>query len=197
MKDNKGYSLVELVIVLAIIAVLGGMAIYSISLLIGQYARECANNTSAVLDKEKNYALTKSATVDCYVEIVMRDDDGYYARYYVPGSAITQTEWVLLEEQKIGKKSVSMVATLENTGTGAAHDVTIEEGTSIKIVYNRSSGAFKGTVVSDGSDGDTGSLPAIGEIGNEQCTKIIIEQGKEYEIKLYPATGKHVLSRLN
>lgn len=197
MKDNKGYSLVELVIVIAIISAIGGMAIYSISLLIGQYARECANNTSAVLDKEKNYALTKSATVDCYVEIVMKDDDGYYARYYVPGSAITEDEWVLIEEQKIGKKTVSMVATLVNSGTGVSRDVTIDSDTSIKIVYNRSSGAFKGTVESDGSGGDTGSLPAMSVIGNEQCTKIMIEQGREYEIQLYPATGKHVLSRLN
>ncbi len=195
MKDNKGYSLVELVIVIAIISAIGGMAIYSISLLIGQYARECANNTSAVLDKEKNYALTKSATIDCYVEIVMRDDDGYYARYYVPGSAITKNNWVLIEEQKIGKKSVSMVATLMNSGTGVSRDVTIDSDTSIKIVYNRSSGAFKGTVESDGSD--TGYLPSMGDIGNEQCTKIMIEQGREYEIQLYPATGKHVLSRLN
>lgn len=197
MKDNKGYSLVELVIVIAIIAAISGMAIYSLSLLFGQYARECANNTSAVLDKEKNYALTKSATVDCYVEIVMRDDDGYYARYYVPGSAITKTDWVLIEEQKIGKKSVSMVATLMNSGTGVSRDVTIDADTSIKIVYNRSSGAFKGTVESDGSGGDAGYLPSMSDIGNEQCTKIIIEQGKVYEIQLYPATGKHVLSRLN
>lgn len=197
MNDNKGYSLVELVIVIAIISAIGGMAIYSISLLIGQYARECANNTSAVLDKEKNYALTKSATVDCYVEIVMKDDDGYYARYYVPGSAITKTDWVLIEEQKIGKKSVSMVATLVNSGTGVSREVTIDSDTSIKIVYNRTSGAFKGTIESDGSGGDAGYLPSMSVIGNEQCTKIMIEQGREYEIQLYPATGKHVLSRLN
>lgn len=197
MKENKGFSLVELIIVLAIIAVLGGIVIYSLSLLTGQHARECANGTSAALDKEKNYALTKSATVDCYIEIVMRDGDGYYARYYTPGSAITQTDWILAEEQRLGRQRVSMIVTLENTDTGSVQNVTIDTDTSIKIVYNRTSGAFKGAVFSDGTDGDAGYLPDMDTIGRNQCTAITIEQGRIYEIELYPATGKHVLSRLN
>lgn len=192
MKDNKGFSLVELIIVVAIMAILLGMVFYSFSLMVGQYARECANNTSAVLDKEKNYALAKSATVDCYVEIVKRENDGYYARYYVPKSAITQNEWVLEEEQKLGKHKVEMTFTLENTG-----DVTLDADTSVKIVFNRSSGAFKGAVVDDGSDGDAGSLPDMSAPGIEKCTKITIIHGRTYEIQLYPSTGKHVLSRLH
>lgn len=197
MKENKGFSLVELIIVLAIVAVLGGIAIYSLSLLTGQHARECANNTSAALDKEKNYALTRSATVDCYIEIVMRDGEGYFARYYIPGSAITQTDWVLAEEQKLGRQRVSVIAALVSTDTGAIQNVTIDTDTSIKIVYDRTSGAFKGTVLSDGTDGDAGNLPDTDTIAGNQCTAITIDQGRTYEIELYPATGKHVLSRLN
>lgn len=196
MKNNKGFSLVELIIVVAIMTILLGMVFYSFSLMVGQYARECANNTSAVLDKEKNYALAKSATVDCYVEIIYRENDGYYARYYVPGSAITKTVWVLDEEQKLGKQKVSMEFTLENAGAGTTDNVTLDADTSVKIVFNRSSGAFKGAVVADGSEGDAGSLPDMLTLGSKQCTKITITQGRTYEITLYPSTGKHVLSRV-
>lgn len=197
MKDDKGYSLVELIIVLAILAVIAAMVFYSFSLMVGQYARECANNTSAVLDKEKNYALAKSATVDCYVEIVMRENDGYYARYYVPKSAITQDEWILEEEQKLGRHKVEMTFTLKDITAGTTRDVTLDADTSVKLVFNRSSGAFKGAVVADGSDGDAGSLPDMSAAGIEQCTKITIIHGRTYELQLYPSTGKHVLSRLH
>ena len=197
MKDDKGFSLVELIIVIAIMSIILGIVFYSFSLMVGQYARECANNTSAALDKEKNYALAKSATVDCYVEIVFREKDGYYARYYVPGSAITKTDWVLDEEQKLGKHNVSMEFTIENASAGTTRNVTLDANTSVKIIYNRSSGAFKGAVIADGSDGDTGSLPNMSVLDSEKCTAIQIVHGRTYEIKLYPSTGKHVLSRVN
>lgn len=197
MKNNKGFSLIELIIVIAIMSIVLGLVFYSFSLMVGQYARECANNTSAVLDKEKNYALARSATVDCYVEIVKRDNDGYYARYYVPGSAITKTDWVLDEEQKIGKHNVSMEFTIENKGAGTTQDVILDAGTSVKLVYDRSSGAFKGAVIADGSDGDAGSLPNMSVLGNEKCTEIRIAYGKTYKITLFPSTGKHVLEKVN
>ena len=42
--DNRGYSLIELVIVLAIIAVLMGTVFYSIILVFSANAKSCANN---------------------------------------------------------------------------------------------------------------------------------------------------------
>ena len=89
MKDDRGFSLVELIIVVAIMAVMGGFLFYGFSLLTGQNAKECANDLAAALNKEKNQALTKSATVDCYLEL-MHKSDGYYVRYYIPASAIAK-----------------------------------------------------------------------------------------------------------
>ena len=104
MNNNKGFSLVELIIVVAIMAVMGSFIFFSFGLLTGQDARKCANNISTVLDKEKNYALTKSTEVDCCVEISL-GSDGYYATYYVPDKAVGGTP-VQIEKQEIGKKSV-------------------------------------------------------------------------------------------
>ena len=208
MKDNKGFSLVELVIILAIIAALGSAMFYSFTLMTGQYARECANNLSAALDKEKNYALTRSASVDCYMEIV-KDGNSYVARYYVPESAIAEgsdltgngADWLYAEELKIGKSRVNISYKI-----GSGSEITIDDDTSVKFVYNRISGAMKAIVESDASEPAAaggmrrGYIPpnTDSSVHTLNGDKVIITllNGRKYEIEVYTATGKHVLSRV-
>lgn len=208
-KDNRGFSLVELVIVLAIIAVLGAAAYYSLMLMAGQYARECAVNLNAVLEKEKNYALTKSASVDCYVEIV-KQNNSYFARYYIPQSAVADgtdaggdgADWLLAEEKNIGKSRVDITYKI---GTGT--ETALDDDTSVKFVYDRISGAMKAIVDSDGTEPAEsgglrrGQLPQAGAPGmhalNGEEVLITLLNGKKYEIKIYTATGKHTLSRVD
>ncbi len=187
MKDDRGFSLVELIIVVAIMAVMGGFLFYGFSLLTGQNAKECANDLAAALNKEKNQALTKSATVDCYLEL-MHKSDGYYVRYYIPASAIAKgssdADWVLAEEEKIGKNAVDVTCTLDGT------DVVIADSRSVKIIYDRINGSVKGAVISDGS------TVKVDSITEYQQISFTIDCGRTYKIELFPATGKHVLSRL-
>ena len=209
MKDNKGFSLVELVIILAIMAALSGTIFYSFTLATGQYARECANNLSTALDKEKNYALTRSASVDCYMEII-KDGNSYVARYYVPESAIAEgtdltgngADWLLAEELKIGKSRVNITYQI-----GSGSEITIDDDTSVKFVYNRISGAMKAIVESDASEPAAaggvrrGYIPpnTDSSVHTLKGDKVIITllNGRKYEIELYTATGKHVLSRVD
>lgn len=207
MKDNKGFSLVELVIILAISAALSGTIFYSYTLMSGQYARECANNLSTALDKEKNYALTRSASVDCYMEVV-KVGNNYVARYYVPKSAIadgTGDDWLFAEEVKIGKSRVDLTYKIES-----GSEVTIGDHKSVKFVYNRISGAMKAIVELDLAD-DPDPHPVSGEsrgnlppdsdssVHTLNGDEVIIASsyGRRYEIKVYTATGKHVLSRVD
>lgn len=198
MKNNKGYTIVEMVIILAIIAVLGSAVFYSYTLLIGQYARECANNLSTSLDKAKNYALTRSASVDCYVEL-SKDNKGYHMKYYVPKNAIAlghdddgnflPDDWELAEELDIGNKRVKV--TCEFYNSSSMDDVEIDDSHSVKFVYNRISGALKGIGSSGSSDHGLDTI-------EESYTDVVINilNGREYEIHLYTATGKHELSRV-
>lgn len=194
--DNRGFSLVELVIVVAIMAVMGAFFFLGNALLAGQYTRECASDISAALSKEKNYALTKSATIDCYMELTY-DTDGFYVRYYQPKNAIATgkdpdsgsyqgDDWVLAEEEKVGKRNVRVVCTMEDGST-----VTIGTGHSVKFIYDRISGAFKRAVTSDGS------TQGIESDGTMFCTGIRIDGGRTYDITIYSATGKHVLTRVD
>lgn len=193
-RDNRGLSLVELVIVVAIMAVMGAFYFLGTSLLAGQYVRECASDISAALSKEKNYSLTRSATIDCYMELAY-DTDGYYVRYYQPKNAIATgkdptsgnyqgDDWVLADEEKIGRRSVSVVCTFDG-----GPDVTIGTGQSVKFIYNRISGAFKKAVISDGS------TQGIESEGTVFCTGIKISGGRIYDIAIHPETGKHELTR--
>lgn len=210
MKDNKGFSLVELVIVLAIIAALGGAMFYSFTLMTGQYARECANNLSAALDKEKNYALARSASVDCYMEIV-KAGNNYVARYYVPVSAIadgTGQDWLFAEELKIGKSRVGI--TYKIVSSSGSEIATIDDDKSVKFVYNRISGAMKAIVVSDVDSSAsppeagiskgflTDPTSTVHNLKDESVDKVIIDlvNGRRYEIEIFAGTGKHVLSRV-
>lgn len=204
MKDNRGFSLVELVIVLAIMAVLGSSIFYSYRLMIGQYARECANDLSAALNKEKNYALTRSATVDCYMEL-SKDSDGFYVAYYVPASAIAtgfgtddtdpEDDWVEVtgERKKIGKAQVDVKLSLSG-GTS----VTLSADQSVRFIYDRTNGSMKGIYIPDDPTVKGLSLDVSGNVNvTGKCEKITIVNGRTYEIEIYPATGKHVLSRVS
>ena len=175
MKNNKGFSLVELIIVVAIMAVMGGFIFMSFGLLTGQDARKCASNLSTVLDKEKNYALTKSAEADCYVEISLTSD-GYFAEYFVPEKAIG-TAMVSIDKQQIGKASVLISC----YGGDGSLKGTMTSGSKLKIVYNRVSGALKEVSINGTSD----------------IEMIRIDKGRTYEIELFTATGKHTLERTN
>lgn len=204
MKDNKGVSLVELVIVIAIMAILGTFVFVGFGLLTGQYARECANDLSAALSKEKNSSLTKSATIDCYMELLY-DDDGYHVRYYVPKNAIVKgdtppSDWVLADDQKVGSKRVYININWEYDG-GTSTSTVIQSGQSVKFIYDRISGALKASGESDGITPGIDSF-ILDDIANgvaAKCTKITItiDHGRTYEITLYPATGKHELTRVD
>ena len=54
-KDNKGYSLVELIIVIAIMALLTGTAFFSINMIFGAGAKACANDIKEALAENKEW----------------------------------------------------------------------------------------------------------------------------------------------
>ena len=149
--------------------------------------RECASDLSTALDKEKNYALTRSAMVDCYMELVC-ENNAYYVRYYQPRNAYVRATdsnpWIQAEEEKIGKGTVTVLCETSDAGS-----IKIEAGKSVKFVYDRITGAFKKIMTSDGT--------ALGTESGDKvtCEKITIKSGRTYEITIYEATGKHKLER--
>lgn len=191
MKENKGFSLVELLIVVAILGIMIGFVFIELPLLTGQHARKCANNMSAALGKEKNYALARSGTADCYMELLL-DSGGYHVKYYIPKNAVVEgndpADWVLAEDEEIGSSQVDVICSFDD-GTSASITAT----QSVKLVYRRTDGSLKYAATADGV---TEGLVGLGS-STLKCTGITFDRGRKYEITLYPDTGKHTLERVN
>jgi len=183
-KDNKGYSMIELLVIIALMGIIGAGLVYSFSLVTGQYARECASNLSATLDKARNYSFTKSASSDAYVEISL-GAEGYVATYYAPHSPIDAdaqpgtSDYVELEQDVIGKKSVDITCNLAD-----ASSFNITGAESVRIYYDRISGAFKEAARVSG-----------GTATKVFCDSITVKHGKTYKLTFYNATGQHTLER--
>lgn len=180
MRDNKGYSLVELVVVIAIIAIIGGAFAYTFVMVFNQQAKEGANGISLSLDKAKTYAMTKSGSSDAYLEISKASGGDYIVRQYVPVNPTSPSStYELAEEEELCDKSVSIVCHMKD---GSFYEIT--DTCKIKIYFDRVSGAYKKAVVDDGGAGKT-----------EYCSKIEVKKNATYLLTLISSTGKHKLER--
>ena len=122
--DNRGYSLIELVIVLAIIAVLMGTVFYSIILVFSANAKSCANNIQRSIGDCK---VTTMGKADAYMELFRESDGTVYTQMHVTESDGT-----------VGTNKVYV-------GYEADGDTktSLEAGDKIVIRFDRSSGGFR------------------------------------------------------
>lgn len=168
--NDKGVSLVELIIIIAIMAVLSTGLISMIGILNGRAARECAQDTLSALSKVRVLTLSKSAgappsgnasDADVYLEIIP-DSDG---RILIKQAKNNEDGVLVFDQISVGAANVDIIAEIN----GKEVNLT---GTDIKIAYDRATGAFL-------KYSDEGYM-----------TKLTFEQGKTYTIYMTPATGK-------
>lgn len=155
--------MIELVIVLAIIAVIMGTVFYSIILIFSANAKSTANDIQRAIGDCKVATMGKASA---YMELY-RDagNENVYTRMYVMDSS---GAYVPSEPQKVGPKKV----TVAYQPKGGSRTEFLP-GDSIEIWFDRATGGFK----ADGS----GNLYEI----------IFVEGGsKKYEITLTALTGK-------
>lgn len=173
--NDKGISLVELIIIIAIMAVLSTGLISMIGILNGRAARECAQDTLSALSKVRVLTLSKSAgappsgyasDADVYLEIIP-DSDG---RILIKQAKNNEDEVLVFDQISVGAANVDIIAEIN----GKEVNLT---GTDIKIAYDRATGAFL-------KYSDEGYM-----------TKLTFEQGKSYTIYMTPATGKATMEQ--
>ena len=76
-KNNEGFSLIELIIVIAIMAILSTFAFYGLHYLSMADAKGCAQDINSSVSNVKS--LTMSKTKDVYM-LLYRYDDNYYVK---------------------------------------------------------------------------------------------------------------------
>lgn len=128
--DNKGFSLVELVIVMAIILILGGVAFTGLSLLTSRPVDECARKIQMVLQGNRNTTMGKfSGSVK-----FTADSDGVYVEEIINGVSDGRV--------LIGQSGVS-VSVVSRVPGDAATTTTTVGATPIEVSFNRSDGSLK------------------------------------------------------
>lgn len=172
LKDHKGFSLVEMIIVIGIIGIVAGASLTMIGHLRSANTEKVAQDLSTALNKLQANTMGKKEKKDMYL---FKKNGVYYMCLVQSGAALDMTaEAVSVNQLGAG----GIIVSLSKNGAEAAE---IGEGESIKIRFNRS-GAFSidASTVFSGTDITSAA--------------IIIEGSIKYKVTLNRETGKNVVS---
>lgn len=163
-RNNRGYSLVELIVVIAIMAVLTGFVVLSVGMISTKKAKQCRDELESKLEYVRTVTMSKNATV---ANIYKNGDNEYVLKMKTTLNGVdSETEYVLDGEGCTMRYSKEASAVYSET-------LPEVDDTGIVIEFDRASGAIK--------------TDASGE-----CIRhIYVTKGnKTYGIKFYPETGK-------
>ncbi len=169
---NGGYTLVELIVVMAIMVVMAGGSVVAFASLRNYRAKTAKDEICNNLKEARTEAMAKKTA---WMKICT-DSDGL------------KIETSYREDKRLrGNIHVSY------TETGAAAETEIDSSHSLILTYARVSGAFEGIKTSTTADAD-GKLPNLmNGTSIVYCEKIHIQNGartKGYTITLNQETGK-------
>lgn len=174
--NNRGASLVELLIMLAIIAVLISGSFAAIGLINSSSIKQATRTTKDYLEKTRTKAMSVEA--DEWNMILSNDDDSYNLTLNKVvsgkdegGNTVTTTD--VVDEKNLGSRVTAQLVT-------ASDNKTIGDGDSLKVTFVPSSGAveavfYNGTKISS-SDGIIVIEYTVGE--------------RKTLVKLYTVSGK-------
>lgn len=169
MKNNKGMSLIEIIIVIAILAILTVGTLGGINYIRYGNAKECAYEINAALDKVRMEAMSRAEKPYLYL---YEFDNSYYMRQ---STASASAELLNETGVRLGNKQLRL---FYQTTLSAEQEITgFTGGTYMKLGFDKSTGGIS----SNSAD-------------SSYYNKIIIKDADgtvRYTITLIKATGKH------
>lgn len=177
MKNDKGFSLMEVIVVIAILAILSTIVAGMVLNQASWQVKEAMELMKASIGETKTEAMSKNRAS----LIITRDIKG---DYYVQ---ITGKE-----KKKLGGGRMTISYTVKET----AEETVIETGSPLQFSFYRSSGAF--TPIIDGKNEDGSyryrSEAVDGTFNMVYCNEIIIKSGSHRrELVLVRDTGKYYM----
>lgn len=174
MKNNKGFTLVELVIVVAIIAISITFVGATISSVFSYDNKKCIRSLDASISQCRVNAMSREGSP--YMKVV-RKEDGIYCEFYEKGKQVST--------EKIGKKKVTLTIV---PSWGGEWEVT--QGKPLYLSFHRGTGSFMS--LSGAENLENPSVP----IEDIYCKKISAKGSQEtISVVLVPPTGKHYVEK--
>ena len=170
-QDNRGMSLVEIIIVVAIMSIFIGTVGYGLSMISGKPAEECGQKLLSALQHTRTITMgKKDTTITIFMDAEERIAVKEVAVKLLDNDGNTTTEE---RESVVGAKGVAVICTMSDGST-----VNITGTNTVELKFDRGSGALRSTRV-NGIDNST------------VCTLITISKGDKIRyITITPVTGK-------
>ena len=174
-RKNAGVTIVEMIVVLALLAVATGIVLANVGNLSGYRARECAKKISSAIAENKVTTLGKAVNKEDLKWKITKEGNKVYFTVRMKKGSSEWDEKTLMGKGRMIVEYVDDSTTYEIVPTG---EVTLSNQVEkLELYYNRSSG----------------QLCKVGETDKCKISSIIVSnpaRTKVYEIKVYPLTGK-------
>ncbi len=199
--NNRGFSLIELIVILAIMAIMVGMGSLAMSLLTGSEARQACDKISAQLNEAKTGSMSR---YDEDLNIVYvsdptaydwADKEGYYVVKQLysftkdSSTGLPTTLYLGAEHRYICNGRVSMVLNYD----GGSYTVSPSDGNGIGITFDRSTGLFKDIRTDCGLD--TSGNVTFTTVSAQPESLELTSGLRSYKILFISETGKHTVER--
>lgn len=183
---NKGFTLIELIVVVAIMIVMAGAAAVTVTMLDSSYVEDAERGIKDYLSLGRTKSMSVAAK-DWYISISKEDNDYYVSLYkvvtknvQVGGVVEEQSETILMEKKKLGAK-ITITYSLYTTDTEYTM-MTVGETNKLEFHFDPSTGKVV-NVVYGTTDDSRGVAAGIGRIG-------IKRNDYDISLKVFYNTGK-------
>lgn len=133
-KDNKGLSLIEIIIVLAIMSIIGGAFLLTTSIATDKQVSSCAEKLVSSLEQTRNLAMGKQSG---FIEVWKTAGGSVYCRMTIDGQYYGSDASGIA----IGHSALSV----EVTEAGSPANVYDLNGHTARIEFSRSNGSVSST----------------------------------------------------